>query len=71
MISQNLKNIFDLLNRRTLKTAEGEEEECDKETYLAQGKYELRHGDPKRALFYLDKAVSNNKIANKQPDLMH
>ena len=28
MISQNLKNTFDLLTRRTLKTAEGEEEEC-------------------------------------------
>ena len=43
--------------RRTFQQKEGEEEECDKETYLSQGRYELRHGDPKRALYYLDKAT--------------
>ena len=35
---------------------EEDDEECDKETYFSQGRYELRHGDPKRALFYLNKA---------------
>ena len=37
---------------------EGDEEECDKETFLSQGKYELRHGDPERALYYLDRAAA-------------
>ena len=34
-----------------------EDEECDKETYFAQGRYELKHGDPRRALYYFNKAA--------------
>lgn len=33
-----------------------EEDECDRDTFLAQGQYELKNGEPKRALFYLNKA---------------
>ena len=53
----NKQLIVSCKTRRTFQQKEGEEEECDKETYLSQGRYELRHGDPKRALYYLDKAT--------------
>ena len=58
--------------RRGVKAAEGESEECDKETYLNQGKYELRHGDPLRALYYFDRCVdAYNLLINQTNPVLY
>ena len=58
-------------NRRGIK-AEGEDEECDKETYLNQGKYELQKGDAKRALYYFDRcADAYNLLINQTNPVLY
>lgn len=60
--SKDIKNDLKGKKRRDFNKAqndEGDDDECDKETYLAQGKFELKHGDAKRALFYFNKAADN------------
>lgn len=36
--------------------ADEDDDECDKETFFAQGRHELKNGEAERALFYFNKA---------------